>query len=263
MKSILRLSTLALFVAALTCHAVAAPKTADEVLEFTAQKMAACKAWSADYRQSMEMMGAKMNMNGTLQFKQPGLMRMGLDMLMMGMTNHMLMVQGGDKVMWQEMNMMGQKQIMKMDMTKIPTNSPMASNTMAASNPQEQVKRFREIYDYTLAGEDSVNGQPVFILEGVLKKDAKFGSDKQAEAMKAMGKTRVCIGKNDGFTYKWEQFDKDNKNIVMSMEFTNIKLNPELADDLFKYTPAEGAKVVDMTEMMTKMATPAKEESTQ
>ena len=55
-----------------------------------------------------------------------------------------------------------------------------------------------------------------------------------------------------------EQFDKANATVVMSMEFNNVKLNPTLAADLFKYEPAKDAKVMDMTEMMMKqMAAPA------
>src|ERR1043166_7792744 len=123
--STLRISLLLFSVAAASCRADDAPKTADEILQFSAQKMAGYKSWSAHYRQSADMMLTKVDMTGTMNFKQPGLTQLAADMLMAGTTNKMLMVQGADKIMWQEMTIMGQKQIMKWDMTKIPTNSPL------------------------------------------------------------------------------------------------------------------------------------------
>jgi len=256
----LSLMLIALLSGAVALRAADAPKTADEVVLFAGEKMATYKTWSADYRQSMNMMGMAMNMNGKISFQQPTAMRMAIEMIMMGSTNQMLMVQGADKIMWQEMHVMGQNQIMKMDLNKIPTNSPMAAAMSAQmSNPQEQWKKSREMYDFTLVGAETVSGQPVYVLEGVMKKDAKLPAGQQAEMMKMMGKTRMCIGKNDGFFYKMEQFDKENATIVMTMEFSNIKLNPTFAADTFKYEPAKDAKVTDMTEMMSKMAAPADE----
>jgi outer membrane lipoprotein-sorting protein len=252
--STIHLYILAFVVAALSCRA-AAPKTVDEVVRFCTQKVAGYNTWSGDYQQSMDMMGSKMNMTGAISFKQPAQMRMAVNMLMMGMTNKMLMVQGADKIMWQEMNMMGQKQVMKMDLTKIPTNSPLAAAMDSQlSNPQEQWKKQLEMYGYTLVGSDTVRGEPVFVLDGILKKDAQLPTQ-QAAMLKQLGKSRMYLGQNDGFLRKTEQYDKENKTIVMTMEFTNIKLNPALSDELFKYQPPEGAKIMDMTEMMQQMGT--------
>ena len=253
----LSLVLIALLSGAAALRAADALTTADDVTLFTSEKMTTYKTWSADYRQSMDMMGTKMNMNGKMSFQQPSSMRMSADIFVMGTTNQMLIVQGPNKIMWQETHTMGQHQVLKTDLNKIPTNSP-AAGAMSDQmmTPQEQWKKSRKMCDYTLVGAETLNGQPVYVLEGVIKKDAKLNG-KQAGMVKMMGKNRVYIGKNDGFFHKTEQFDKENATVIMTMEFSNIKFNPTLAADIFKYEPPKNVRVVEMKQMDVPVDEPA------
>jgi outer membrane lipoprotein-sorting protein len=243
---------------ALSCHAGDLPKTAEEVLSFSAQKMAGCKSWTANYHQFSDAVVVKTEVTGTMLFKQPDLTRLVGDMLMldMGMTNKMLLVQGADKVIWQEVTVMGQKQIMKWEMTKFPTNSPLAAAMKSKSaNPQDKWKLRRERYDYKLTGTGTINGQPVFILEGAPKKDAP-AYVKETEMHKVMGKSRLCIGQPDGFPYKEEQFYVGDVAPFMVIEYANVKFDAALSDDLFKYAPPAGVPVIDVTQQMQKQLAP-------
>ena len=259
--STFRLFLFFFFTVMLSSAAVDVPKDADEILRFSAQKMAGYKSWSADYRQSTDAMLAKMDMTGTMSFKQPGLIRMAADMLMRGTTNKMLMVQGGDRIMWQEMTSMGQKQIMKWDWIRMPTNSPLAVAMKSKTfNPQDKWKTYCESYDYTLVGTGTLNGQPVFVLDGVPKKDVP-AYVRRANMHEAMGKSCLSIGQRDGFPYKMEQFYPNKAKIFTYIEYTNVKFDPALPDSLFKYQPRDDANVMDMAVIMKQMAAPPKASS--
>jgi outer membrane lipoprotein-sorting protein len=242
--STLRNCLLSFVVAAFSCSAAAAPKTADDVIKFTTQKAGEYKTWSMDFRKITSIGGFQTEYIGSISYKVPGQTRVAMDKVMMGRTtNHVLIVVDADKVKWHESTMYGNKQYLKTDLTKIPSNSPEADTLR--NPPQELWKKELAMRDYTLIGSDTLNGQPVFVLDGVLKKDAVLPAQ-EAEMMKMMGKKRLYIGKEDGFLRKAEDFDKENKTIIITMEHTNIKLNPDLPDSLFKYQPPKGVEVFDM-----------------
>jgi outer membrane lipoprotein-sorting protein len=154
--------------------------------------------------------------------------------------------------MWQEMNMGGVKQVIKMDMNKAMSNlmakAGMKIDPLQAMDPSQQWKTSKELYDYTQVGTETLRGQPMYVIEGTWKPSARTNS--QMAAMTAFtGKTRLYIGSQDGFVHKLEQFDRSNTNLFMTMELTNLKFNGELPDDLFTYRPPPDVQVMDMTEM--------------
>jgi len=226
--------------------------TAEDVLAKSSAQFDQMKAWSADFQQSMNMLGATMKFAGTMQFKQPRQMRIAMDMPMLGQQMQMTMVMGNDMIMWQQIEMGGQRQHMKMDMAKIMSNALAQAgidlDPRKSMNPGRQWELTRQFYDYKLLPDGEMNGQPVWVIEGTWK--ASAATNKLVAAQTHMfGKSRLCIGQKTQVVQKMEQFDKANANVVMTVEFTNLKLDADIPDAAFQLKVPEDAKVVDLTEM--------------
>jgi outer membrane lipoprotein-sorting protein len=230
-------------------------KTTQQIVDFAESKTAAYKSWSADYTQSMSMFGTRMEVNGSVVQKQPHRVRMQLDMPIMGQHSQMTMVLGQDGVMWQVMNMGTQQQIMKMDMNKLGSNvlAGVQGNPLDQFNPAKQLEITQGMCDLNVGATRDLEGQPMYVLEGALKPGALTNA--QLAAMAAMvGKTRIFIGQTDGFVHRLEQYDKSQTNMVMAMEFKNVKFNQNVPDSTFAYQPPPDAQVMDITQMMQQRA---------
>ena len=227
------------------------PRDAEALMKLMGEKLKACQNWSGEFKQSMDMLGAKMAFSGRMTVKPPQQLRMEMLMPMMGQEVRMLMVLGEDLWMWQKMDMGGQQQFIKMNMAVALSNALAESGTkldpLQAMDPSRQWEMSKEFLDYKLLPAAEAGGEPAWVIEGTWKPAAH--SNKLFAAQAAMfGKSRVYVGKKDGLTRKLEQFDKAGENIVMTMEFLNLKLNQELPADTFKLVVPEGAQVMDMTE---------------
>jgi outer membrane lipoprotein-sorting protein len=225
--------------------------TAEEVLEFATTQSASYESFTADLTQSMNMLGATMTMTGTMAFKKPARVRMQLNMPMMGQDIFTTIVIGDDKILWQQMDLPAQRQVMKLDFKAIPADHPMVANFKNPTrdlDPQKQLARVKELYTHELLPEEEWRGQKMFVLGGTLRPGAKLAPP-EASVLKGLGQNRVFIGQHDGFMHRLEQYDKAGSNVVMRMEFTNLKLNAEIADDQFQYVPAPTANVMDLTQM--------------
>ncbi len=236
-----------------------APKTTQQIVDFAESKTAGYKSWSADYTQSMSMFGTRMEVDGSVVQKPPHRVRMQLDMPVMGQHSQMTMVLGADGVMWQIMKMGTQQQIMKMDLNKLGSNflaqAGMQGNPLDQFDPAKQLEITKGMCDLSVSAPAELEGQPMYVLEGPLKQAAL--TNQQLATLTAMvGKTRVFIGQADGFVHRLEQYDKSQTNVVMAMQFKNLKFNQDVPDSTFTYNPPPDAQVVDMTQMMQQRAPP-------
>lgn len=250
------LITVMMLAAAMTGRATDEPLTADAVLTQVATKLEACQTWSADFHQTMDMMGGQMKFTGHMAFKQPRRMRMEMDMPMMGQPGKMLMVLGEDLWMWQQMEIAGQQQVVKINMAVVLSNAMaqagMDVDPLKMMNPGRQWEQTKKFTNYTLLPDATLDGQPMWVIEGAWKEGAATNRTVAAQVA-VIGKSRLYVGKKDAFVHKTEMFDKANTKVVMTMEFTNLKLNEDLADSLFQYQPPAGARVMDMTSMAGQM----------
>ena len=235
------------------CATAGELKTAEEIMGFSSAKMATYKTWSADYTQSLSTPGGAMTINGRLMEKLPGRMWMQLEMPMMGQKGKMTMILGEDGIMWQISEMGPQPQIMKVDVVKIWSNTLSLTGTkfnpLDQMDPSKHWESTREMYDYRTVDAREADGQGVYVMEGLLKPGAVTNRQLIAEAAR-VGKVRASIGQGDGFIHRMVQYDKSLTNVVMSMEFKNLKFNPDIPDSTFVYQPPAGAQVTDMTPMI-------------
>jgi outer membrane lipoprotein-sorting protein len=222
------------------------PKTADEILVFSATKQAGYKTWSADMTQTVKnVLGAEMTITGRMIYKQPHLMRMEMEMPMMGQPGKMLMIIGADKIAWQQMDVAGQTSATKIDMSKVAGRA--GARPLDAMEPQKFLQSQKEMFEFSLVGKDNLHGQSMYVLEGTWKSSAL--TNQQLAALAAVvGKSGMYIGQQDGFLHRVEQFDTANSTRIMSLEFTNLKFNQDVPDETFVYQPPAGVPVVDMTQ---------------
>ena len=226
----------------------AEPKTADEIVAFSREKCAAYQTWSADMRQTMNMMGTAMTFSGHVIQKLPFQVRMEMDMPMFGQTGKMITVVGPDRMMWHEVSMAGQRQVIKMDSTKLPGESGLGvrGGPTQTVDPTRQLDQQKEWMNYVVAGAANLHGQAMYILDGTWK-EAALTNQQVAGMAGVVGLSRIYVGQRDGFLHKMESFDKSGTNLVMMTEFIGLKFNEDLPDSTFTYQPPPGVTVLDMT----------------
>ncbi len=106
--------------------------------------------------------------------------------------------------------------------------------------PVDQEKAFKDMekeYTVTVKPDETVDGRPTFVVEATPKR----------EEMKAFtGKTVYYYCKETGLPVKMVSFSPQNEP-QSTMTITDIKVNPEIKPDRFKFTPPAGVDVQDNT----------------
>jgi outer membrane lipoprotein-sorting protein len=227
-------------------------KTTREIIDFSSAKMAAYKSWSADYSQNLNMPSGEIKISGRLSQKLPHKIWMQLEMPAMGQKSTMTMILGEDGIMWQIMQIGPRPDIMKSDMNVVLKDTASVTggkfNPFDQMDPSKQWDTSKEVYDFKVVAAGEIDGQRMYVLEG-LSKTGPFANQQIAANAAKMGKMRAAIGQDDGFVHRMELYDKSLTNLVTSMEFKNLKFNADIPDATFVYRPPAGADVKDMTEM--------------
>lgn len=233
----------------------APPTTYEEILESIAEATASVKTWSADVEMQMNMGGMKINSTGEM-FGAGDRVVSDLAMEIGGQLIEVKSVLGDDGIQWTETKAMGQTQIIKLDMSTFD-GSEEGSSTMSggpgqgsAQDPSKMFEQLGKIYDMTLIGNEVMDGTDTYIVEGTVKEEALKDLDPSGAAGMTPSKIRVALGTEDGFIRKLEQINANGKSFL-TMTFSTIKINPPIDDSVFRYTPPEGANVIDGTKMLT------------
>ena len=228
---------------------------ADAVLDFAVAQTAGCESYSAAFVQSTDLPTGQLRQTGTIVFKRPTQMRM--EMSLAPQSQHSLVVIGSDQIIWQEVTMSGQTRVMKTDLQNIPTNHPAAAamKNFSKWDPESQLVKARDLYSFTLLPASELYGQPMYVLAGELRAAAQL-TPSEAAFLGGLGKQKILIGQQDGFLHRSELFDKVGSNTVYAMEFTDLKRNLPLTDNLFVYQVPRGATVVDMAQVLRQVPNP-------
>lgn len=243
------------------------PTSVEEVLAAVKEAGESVESWSADVEMTMSLaaLGGEMKQSGTLQTKGTRL-RGNMKIALSGQTMNMAMVIDGDGMMWMEMSMGDQiMTVMKMDagamqdqvagLAGVAGSDPF-SNSMS-QNPIKTLEMLQEMYELKFIGTETLDGNEVYVLEGKGGEKLKMmmdaiGADASAQMAQmglSMEQIRVKVGKADGFPRELTYFD-DEGSPSMKMSYRNVRLNIDLDDSLFVYTPPEGVAVIDLTEMI-------------
>lgn len=246
-----------------------AAETADQVVADILTKAKNLTTYSGDTETNMNMGAMLMDITGQVKGKDK-MMHMATTMDMMQQKIAMTMILDKSNIMWMDMDMMGMKQVMKMDMTKMAAMQEEMMGMMPLGglgggmggmqgDPREMIEQMKKTMDLAYAGREDLNGESVYVFDATMKAEVMEKmqaamADSPAAAMgmdiaNMMGSTKMKFGVADGFPRSMEMKDKAG-TVWMTQTYKNLKFNEPMDDALFTYTPAEGVVVMDMTEMM-------------
>lgn len=86
-------------------------------------------------------------------------------------------------------------------------------------------------FSYTTHGSEQVNGRPAHVLTLVPKQDAGYKT------------LKVWIDQQDHLVRRFELTNEND--VVQHFDLSNLRINPTLADALFRFTPPPGARIIE------------------
>jgi len=101
--------------------------------------------------------------------------------------------------------------------------------------------------EVTYVGQDTWNGEPVFVFSRPVSEEAKrkIGENPIARRMAKLDKVVSSFARSDGFPREIRLVLENGKNLS-TIEFTGVQINVPLDDNLFQYGPPEGAEVKEL-----------------
>lgn len=224
------------------------PKTFAELMEFVKKKASEVKAWSADveaaWRDEYSILPSgttkkqKITASGT---------RWRIETISGGLK--IITVMDADWICWSEMHASGGVEVSKFDCSPEKDfflAQPMQMTILGGpwaplgQHPLRMLEDYDESFDITIVDTNKLDGVKVYRIEGTLK----TGGTTEMGFPPGMV-LRAAIGKKDGFVRKLELSEPNDDGDGLTMVFKNIKINIDVEDSVFVYTPPEGVIVED------------------
>jgi len=218
-----------------TGFAIADQKT-EELMSKIQAKAKTINSYRADLTMNMEMMGQKIVYTGNLSFKKPHKSKMEINGKIGPMDMKQIIISDGKMAWTYQPNM---NMVQKIDLEKIiaETGDNSKQKNGDPSNPFQSLKRDSIIYIRT----EKIDDKDVYLFQGVPEIQ-----DTQDISL-IPEKVEIGIYADNGMLSKMVMFNKEGKE-MMSQVYSNIRLNLEIPDSEFEFTPPEGVQVMDMTE---------------
>lgn len=242
----------------------AVPKNPEKVkaaLNRFREKNSKKRSMSSDMDMTMSMMGMDMKGSGTIQVHSDGRSRveMAINIPMFPEPIKTLVINDG-KNTWQVQEMPqgipgAQKGPMIIKGTK-EEQEEMAKKmgggmpgSGASNDPNAQVEQLTKEYDLDAIEESvTIDGKNYWAVSGERRKDAKPAVAANP-MMGMMKRVRILFTTDNDLFAGMEMLDGSNKKI-MTMTMKNFNLDPKFTDAQFSYTPPEGAKVMNFSDLM-------------
>jgi len=196
------------------------------------------------FNQTTRAMGQEILRAGEVTMKLPDKVHMKVTTAMpMGSMNQSVISDG--HILWQisEIPTMGQ-QIVRFDLTEVDSSDRKGMRTgllgglvdpSVVGDPDRLAGRF----DIKILGREASPLGETYVLEFNPKK----------EGAGRIGRIKRWLGAKDGFLYKIEMYTVSG-DLMMTQEIKEVRFNTGPSDDLFQFTPPEGAQIQDGNEMM-------------
>jgi len=237
--------------------------TPEKILEFVKKERADVKSLTATMSMITYVMNNETATKGKIFLKGEDNFRLeGKISAMGGIMNYDTLMISDGKIFWQVMIAPDGKprQVMKFS-AEMFKDMPGAEglgglfSQQTGSDPFETAEKTSESFDLKYTGKRELNGEEVYIIEGTIKEEtasrlekifAMTGAKPEDSVPAAL---KMQISTSTGVPLKIEQKTKSGKP-YMNIEYSEIKFNTGLKDELFTYTPPEGVNVMDLSKIM-------------
>lgn len=210
-------------------------------LEEVAARVADIKSYKVDMKMEMQMMGQTMTTTGEMTFQRPNKMHMTTTTNMMGGMKQEVIVSGD--IAWTYMPMM--KMATKIDMKKLMEagkDYPGMAKQGDITTPFEGLPEDKIKYIEKKETDDGA----VYVFEAKPDLGAQMPQDSPMSQM--LPETIVLwINVDTGLPAKIIMKGKDGAT-MMEQAYSNFRINIEIDESEFEFTPPEGVQVMDMTE---------------
>ncbi|HUW56179.1 MAG TPA: DUF2092 domain-containing protein [Planctomycetota bacterium] len=228
--------------------------TMDEIKKRSAEATRKVRTYSSDMKMTMSMDGRNMTATGNavgMKVAQDG---KTIQKLYQAMTTRAVTADGRTMEMKQKIVNDGKYRWEEMRHPMMP--APMVAKRRADAkneiglrhnvDPLDQFEAMGEVYDFKVIGEETVGDVRCYVIEGTLK-ESFIKQVPDPRMLKAFtGKVKLFIGQDDMFPRRMTGQNADGQQ-SMSMDITNLKLNGQVDESLFRYTPPADAQVTDET----------------
>jgi len=224
----------------------------EEVVAAIMERARSVKRYHQKMKMSMSMMGQQQNMDGE--------MWMDGDKMYMKMTTppfdqEQIIISDG-KTTYTYMPMM--KMVQTMDMEKLREAVGEDTGGMGGAAKIGQAPDPFDGVDKTtleFVGIENINDEEVYVLEGGF-----ISAVKEMQAMNpfAPDAARFWVSQKDGMPRKTTFYTKDGSE-MMSQEYRDVVINPEIDPSKFVFEVPEDAQVVDMTDGIINMLNSSKD----
>ncbi|MCL4693848.1 MAG: hypothetical protein KJ060_15215 [Candidatus Hydrogenedentes bacterium] len=147
-----------------------------------------------------------------------------------GMEQKVLTVFDGE-VAYSEMEAMGRKQYSKA--------TPKSGDEKSPEGGKSLIESIRKRGEVTLLPDETVNGLDAYVFEVKPNNAGQQQGPVKAELI------RFYVDKSTGIQVRSILLD-DEGNAMLTTDYTDIKVNPEIDPKRFEYTPPPGVEVIDM-----------------
>ena len=109
---------------------------------------------------------------------------------------------------------------------------------MMVGEPKATLEQFRKTNELNLLPDETLDGKKVFVIEA--------GSKDKTAGAGVPSKVVCYFDQESGIMVKMTMLGADDKPMT-TVTYTDIKLDPKIDPDRFKFTAPEGVKVIDQT----------------
>ena len=217
-----------------------------KIVEAIMQRAKSVKSYHQSMSMSMSMMGNPMTMQGEMWAQGD---KIRIEMTVPPANMKQIIVSDG-KTAYTYMPMI--KMVQKMDVERLKKelgpdykDKMGAPGSSSSANPLEGM----DPKSFHYRGTEELNGESVYVLEGKLG-----GISDELRKMNPMTpqNAKFWISTKDGMPRQASFFGASGQE-MMSQQFKNVTLNPQIDPALLSFTVPEGVQVVDMTDGVINM----------
>jgi outer membrane lipoprotein-sorting protein len=213
-----------------------------QVLDDIAKKTKGIKSYRLKMRMETSMMGQPMITEGEMAFKSPNKMHMTTKSNMMGGALQEIIASGD--VVWTYMPAM--KMVTKMDLARIKAaGKDKFPGAASDSNIMNSLAAFSDDKIRFIEEKNTDEGK-VYVLEADPDLAGKMPADSPLPQM-LPDKMVFWISQDTGMPVKIIMMAEDG-SVMTEQTYSDFRLNVDIDDSEFEFTPPEGTQVMDMTE---------------